>query len=155
MSPPQIYFKSLKTFKPKKQTMGSAHRLDEVNMWPSYMTNLQVVLKIWSRHEIQPQTIDLKVWPWPWPGMVETWVLHIVLMRWTSDPSFMKILQAVFEIWSGHEIKHQPLTFKRDLDLDSRWSRHGLCTLPWWGEHVTQVSWKSFKVSWRYGADTK
>ena len=27
--------------------------------------------------------------------------------------------------------------------------------LPWWGVHLTQVSWKSFKSSWRYGADTK
>ena len=51
---------------------------------------------------LNAQTFDLQAWPWPRTGMVRTWVLHIASMRWTSDPSFMKILQAVSEIWSGH-----------------------------------------------------
>ena len=192
-------------------------------------------------------------------NLVGTWVLHIAFIRWTSDISFMKILQAVSEIWRGQEkqaqtwpssltltlnrygrhmdsarrlremnmwhkfnenpssrsgdmertrktgsnlwpssltltlnrygwhmgsarrlceVKHvtqvswkslkqfqrygadtknrlKPMTFKPDLDLQPVWSAHGFCTLPPWGEHVTQVSWKSLKPFWRYGADTK
>ena len=42
--------------------------------------------------------------PWPSTGMVGTWVLHIAFMRWTYDTKFMKIPQAVSEIWSGHDI---------------------------------------------------
>ena len=48
---------------------------------------------------------DLQAWPWPWTGMVGTWVLHIASMAWTSDTSFMKILQLILEIWSGHDFE--------------------------------------------------
>ena len=102
----------------------------------SFMKILQAVLEIWSGHEKQAQTFDLQAWPWPWTGMVGTWVLHIAFVRWTSDTSFMKILQAVLEIWSGHEIKAQ--TF--DLQV---WPWHWTCMVGTWVLHIAFMRWTS------------
>ena len=74
------------------RNMGSAHRLYGVNIWHKFHENPS------SRFR-DMETSNL----WPWTGMVGTLVLHIAFMRWTSDTSFMKILQAVSEIWSGHD----------------------------------------------------
>ena len=95
------------------------------------------------------------MWPWPWTNMVKTWVMLIPLMRWTCDPSFMKILQAVLEIWNGHKIKSQSI----DLQMwPWPWTvMVKTCVLP-----IPLMRWKCdpslmnfFKPYWRYVADTK
>ena len=79
--------------------MGSAHQLDEVNIWPEFHENpSRCIGDIEWTWNGRVQMFDLQVWPWPWARGVGTWVLHNGPLRLTFDPSYMKILQGVKEI---------------------------------------------------------
>jgi hypothetical protein len=47
------------------------------------------------------------------------------------------------------------LTFNCDLDLELTHGKHGFCTSPCWGQHLSQVWRKSFNWYRIYRADTK
>jgi hypothetical protein len=60
--------------------------------------------------------------------------------------------------WTRHSVKYfivWYLTFIWDLDLELTHGRHGFCTSPCWGEHLSQVWRKSFNWYRIYRGDTK
>ena len=59
---------------------------------------------------------------------VESWILHNVSLRQTSDQNFMKILPGVKEIWSRHKIKGSNVTFSCDRYLLSACLCNRFCT---------------------------
>ena len=47
------------------------------------------------------------------------------------------------------------MTYKCNIEHEPEGHRHGFCTKSRSVKQYTQISWKSFKLSWRYGMNTK
>ena len=78
-------------------------------------TNISSELNNWAKFHENPsnnvgdidtkdkQTFDLQAWPWPRVKLAYLCLLHIISVTGTFEPSFMKILKKMWEIWCWHE----------------------------------------------------
>jgi len=56
----------------------------------------------WSRHGMQTQTFDLRVYLWSWAKLADSCLQHIVSVSKPFEPCFVKSLQRTGR-WSGHK----------------------------------------------------
>ena len=93
------------TLEPAMRNMRSARRLDVVNICLKFHQNPS---KGWRVTERTGFSMLRSLWPWPWSQPCGTCALHVVLMWWTFVWSFIKILQRVKELQSGHDFVWRP-----------------------------------------------
>jgi hypothetical protein len=114
------------------------------------------VQKIWTGHEIHGSYLQtpLVTLTFSWPGwnMGSAHRLHglSIWLKFHEIPS--RGSEDMNRTWSTW-FKSSNTT--GDLDLGPARLEHGFCMSTWWGEHLTKVSWNSFKGLQSYGPDTK
>ena len=66
-------------------------------------------MELTQNSRVKPMTMIL----WPWVFVAESWVLRTVSLRRTFERSIMELVQTIWGIWNGHELKGQ----SHDLEL--------------------------------------
>ena len=98
------------------------------------------------------------MWPWHLRYRSVSWTWHAASLWWTYVPSFLEILWCMVEMRAGQGIPIKqysfwPSTSKYDLDIWGTGLGLARDTPPHHGEHLCQVSLKSYNAWLKWGPD--